>query len=68
MSEQQWQVGDVVELKSGGPRMTVESIGTQIDPDGVVCRWFEGKDLKQATFPPGSLQKPTPPPVPRRAR
>jgi uncharacterized protein YodC (DUF2158 family) len=34
----EFQVGDVVSLKSGGPEMTVESI----ESDGnVLCTWFD---------------------------
>jgi uncharacterized protein YodC (DUF2158 family) len=33
-----WQPGDVVELKSGGPRMTVDNVEGE---DAVVCVWFE---------------------------
>ncbi len=51
-----WQRGDVVQLKSGGPHMTVQ----EIDDDGdVECQWFVDKDLKFGVFPPESLQKPT---------
>lgn len=36
MEERGFKVGDVVELKSGGPDMTVEDI----TDDGVACVWF----------------------------
>jgi uncharacterized protein YodC (DUF2158 family) len=35
------KAGDVVMLKSGGPRMTVEAI----DKDGVLCVWFDQNDM-----------------------
>ena len=35
-------VGEVVELKSGGPKMTVTSVGTPFGVPTVGCMWFEG--------------------------
>ena len=46
--------GDVVQLKSGGPKMTV----TQINQETVWCKWFDGEDVKTGHFPVFSL-KPT---------
>lgn len=42
----EFQKGDVVQLKSGGPRMTVSDVGDYsgfgMGPkDGVKCVWFE---------------------------
>jgi uncharacterized protein YodC (DUF2158 family) len=48
-----FQIGDVVELKSGGPDMTVESI----EEVKVLCIWFDKADMKQARFPSDTLQK-----------
>lgn len=45
MSNEEVKVGDVVELKSGGPRMTVNSIGK--DKSGH-CKWFVTGDTVQA--------------------
>jgi uncharacterized protein YodC (DUF2158 family) len=39
----QFQVGDVVQLKSGGPRMTVE----RIDQEIVYCSWFPQGDIRR---------------------
>ncbi len=48
------QPGDVVQLKSGGPLMTVESV----DQSGVICTWFdEKKTRKQDRFPEATLDK-----------
>lgn len=50
--------GDVVRLKSGGPRMTVERVGKErhSDEEEVSCVWteFDGKkqNVKRDTFPP----------------
>jgi uncharacterized protein YodC (DUF2158 family) len=38
MSEVKFKVGDVVQLKSGGPAMTVQSATYA---DEIVCTWFE---------------------------
>ena len=48
-----FEVGDVVTLRSGGTRMTVE----QIDGERVSCTWFEGKKLERSTFTAGALKK-----------
>jgi uncharacterized protein YodC (DUF2158 family) len=53
MAEQQLKVGDVVQLKSGGPAMTVSSI----TPGGAVeCMWFDKKNERNFdTFPRDTL-------------
>lgn len=40
--EQKWKPGDVVKLKSGGPRMTVETYDhtDKYAVNGVRCVWF----------------------------
>lgn len=54
--------GDVVQLKSGGPVMTVQFSD---ETRGVACQWFErgGKSQKVHSeyFPEASLVKFTPP-------
>lgn len=49
-------VNDVVQLKSGGPPMTVE----KIEGDRVFCVWFEAKKVHRETFAAGNLEKYTP--------
>lgn len=45
------QPGDTVQLKSGGPKMSVvEVMGTQIK-----VHWFEGSTLKESIVPASSL-------------
>jgi len=43
--------GQIVELKSGGPKMTVKSI----DGPNAVCMWFSGEKLNEKSFPSTSL-------------
>jgi len=47
-----FKVGDLVELKSGGPTMTVKVLGT----DYILCQWFAGKKLEQGRFVAESLK------------
>jgi uncharacterized protein YodC (DUF2158 family) len=57
MSE--FKPGDVVVLKSGGPKMTVDQ--TEVSGSGrtvVWCDWFEGNRKVTATFPSTSLEAP----------
>jgi uncharacterized protein YodC (DUF2158 family) len=44
--------GNVVQLESGGPRMTVSAVYR--NPDGVrsaFCTWFDGDKAQQKSFP-----------------
>ena len=49
-----FKAGDVVQLKSGGPLMTVG----EVDGESVHCRWFNGSEEKASSFP-AELLKPT---------
>ncbi|GAB7127265.1 hypothetical protein JCM19000A_17720 [Silvimonas sp. JCM 19000] len=53
--DSEFAVGTVVKLRSGGPDMTIRSIGTDAKsgkPTGtIICQWFAGKKLEQGTFP-----------------
>lgn len=51
MPEGRLAVGEVVQLKSGGPRMTVESI----IGDEVTCVWFAEMKQTHGTFPAATL-------------
>ena len=49
MEEVKFSTGDVVRLKSGGPRMTVSGISH--GQDGVLtCEFFVGNELRQHAF------------------
>lgn len=45
------QQGDVVVLKSGGPKMTVASA----DAKSCLCQWFQGDNLREGSFPSSAL-------------
>jgi uncharacterized protein YodC (DUF2158 family) len=51
--EKKFTIGNVVRLKSGGPKMTVNGYysfdGEDSDTD-VVCTWFEKGKVQEATF------------------
>jgi uncharacterized protein YodC (DUF2158 family) len=51
-----FNVGDTVQLKSGGPDMTVMRIGTAGGEPMVWCAWFEGTKDAYALFPPDALK------------
>ena len=60
-------VGDIVQLKSGGPRMTV----TRVQGSNVTSAWFDGTQQREGTFPEGALKespdpKPQPCPPPKQ--
>ena len=53
-----YKIGDVVQLKSGGPSMTIYETA----PSGkhVNCQWFAGAKLERGHFPLETLQEPEP--------
>ena len=46
-----FKTGNIVKLKSGGPEMTVRSVGGSL----VICQWFAGKKLSMGNFELDSL-------------
>lgn len=44
-----WQQGDVVRLKSGGPKMTVHGKAAQTS-SSYICIWFEGTKQVNGQF------------------
>lgn len=51
--------GDIVQLKSGGPHMTVQEVDDKSNE--AFCRWFDSTNtLKDAEFPTHMLKKPEP--------
>ncbi len=52
MSQKTISPGDIVQLKSGGPEMTVEWIDEQV----AMCAWFDGKKNYKEQFQLTSLR------------
>ncbi len=56
-----FNVGDIVQLISGGPEMTVAEVRAQHVPTiyagKISCQWFAGKKLEHGYFPADSLVK-----------
>ena len=50
-----FNVGDVVQLKSGGPKMTVTAVPDERGPT-VGCVWFDGKTQVHGMFPPETVE------------
>jgi uncharacterized protein YodC (DUF2158 family) len=48
-----FEIGDVVQLRSGGPKMTVHSLVSDGD---VVCQWFESNEVHEENFPKNVLK------------
>ena len=48
--------GDLVQLKSGGPKMTVVHINHVSDKTYYDCKWFAGSKLSDGRFSADSLQ------------
>jgi uncharacterized protein YodC (DUF2158 family) len=51
--DQEFKAGDVVQLKSGGPKMTIDTIakfGMGSTHDQAKCVWFEGTKRMEALF------------------
>jgi uncharacterized protein YodC (DUF2158 family) len=54
---EQFKVGDVVKLKSGGPKMTVTQIGEDMSGTMTIwCVWFDGTARIEGTFPFGTVE------------
>lgn len=57
VDDAQFKPGDVVKLKSGGPKMTVQNMSPVIGGRGwtVRCDWFAGSKKEQGVFAPEQL-------------
>lgn len=56
-----YKVGDLVKLKSGSPKMTVEQVSEVVpgltgDQSNIECQWFSGTKLQSGWFNPQSLE------------
>jgi uncharacterized protein YodC (DUF2158 family) len=47
--------GDAVQLKSGGPKMTVSGLA-EFRPGHYKCKWFAGSKLSDGTFNEDEIQ------------
>lgn len=57
--DHEFKAGDVVQLKSGGPDMTIEDIGKYgpgATTDRAKCVWFEGMKRKDDLFELATLR------------
>ena len=48
--------GDIVQLKSGGPKMTVTRVQQVLDDTVVNTSWFSGSKLEHGGFTPNAIQ------------
>lgn len=55
-----FKVGQIVQLRSGGPEMTVSEIDLYGKESFVECQWFGGRKLEKGRFPVESLVEPSP--------
>ena len=59
MSAKSFSVGDLVQLKAGGPVMAVQRVvPIPGEETHYSCQWFAGKKLELGRFPEASLQVP----------
>ena len=57
MTLSKFNIGDVVELKSGGPAMTVDSVRAHASGEKIRCIWWitDRSDYGADLFEPGTL-------------
>ena len=59
--DQEFKIGDVVRLKSGGPAMTVSHVETGANSvDGqpyLTCVWFDDGKERDGTYHPDTVEK-----------
>jgi uncharacterized protein YodC (DUF2158 family) len=51
-----YKVGDIVRLKSGGPKMTINKLEDWQGTQQANCEWFDGTKPMQNMFPLTSLE------------
>jgi phage shock protein C len=49
------EIGQIVQLKSGGPEMTIVDIGTDAGQQQIECTWSDGQTQHSAHFPADAL-------------
>jgi uncharacterized protein YodC (DUF2158 family) len=50
----EFKVGEIVQLKSGGPKMTIDD--PHVWPDKIRCHWFSGGKLNSGDFSAETLE------------
>lgn len=58
----EFKIGEIVQLKSGGPKMTVSDtapLAALHKPNYIQCQWFAGSKLESGNFHKDSLVKVT---------
>ncbi len=53
-----FKVGDIVQLKSGGPKMTCTDVHSAYLKGEVECKWFAGGKQQSGYFPKDALTFP----------
>ena len=48
--------GDIVQLKSGGPAMTVSKVNDSVSGQSYTCEWFKGASNERAVFQEDTLK------------
>lgn len=58
-TENTFNLGDTVRLKSGGPTMTINKFtgNSESDKDRAECFWFDKAEMKREIFQTTSLEK-----------
>lgn len=51
-----FKAGEVVQLKSGGPKMTVDKVGVWNGVPNADCSWFWDNKMQTGSFPLTSLK------------
>jgi uncharacterized protein YodC (DUF2158 family) len=54
---EQFKAGDVVQLKSGGPDMTVNFVENDSGTEVAACSWFVNNKKESSRFPTSSLKR-----------
>ncbi|MEC3860439.1 DUF2158 domain-containing protein [Mesobacterium sp. TK19101] len=49
--------GDIVQLKSGGPAMTVSKVNDSMGSQTYTCEWFKGASNERAVFQEDTLKE-----------
>jgi uncharacterized protein YodC (DUF2158 family) len=55
------KAGDVVQLKSGGPTMTVNFVENSSGTEEAACSWFINNKKESSRFPVATLKLVSPP-------